>query len=409
MLPADDLLKLGFRHPHWIVRDEVRRYFADSFSTDATIIPLAVEMIRENGFGLSFSDYWFFHQLPWTDPDSWKWVARRIAKLARFDYSFSESLLCTDTIVALARADIDIVRAGKAELTELAQYESEGLEIAQRRVSLAATPADELWRMWGELPSWFSRPGSSIATFTASLALVEALVNCGDRFAQPLLAVCQSATERTPDWLRALSTRAIGRYGLREAVPTLLTRLTRGSRREYDEVTEALVRMTDDDIVHQCVALGLSGGSQHTQVEIATLLGKMHHEQAIECGLQWLARERAKPLELPLAVSIAGQLSLESLEPLRATARRLTHHPDVTDLRMRLIAIGLLNDVSFPERDQWQEELSTTTISMQDWVCDIEESYATRGQDAKARVRADSADDDDDDEFDDDSGDDGDR
>ena len=83
-------------------------------------------------------------------------------------------------------------------------------------------------------------------------------------------------------------------------------------------------------------------------------------------------------------------------------ARVVIFHAVGFDLN-RLVAIGLLHDVSFPERDHWQEDLSSSSVSMQDWVCDVEDSYELRGQNKTAKVRVDAGTDDDDAKPDDDA------
>ena len=79
--PADKV-KEGLLHADQDVRDAAAYYFADSFSSDPTIMPLVIQAIEKYGFDNAFSTYSFLKNLVQTD-ETVSWLIRQLTTLGQ--------------------------------------------------------------------------------------------------------------------------------------------------------------------------------------------------------------------------------------------------------------------------------------------------------------------------------------
>src|SRR6185437_11943144 len=116
MLPAVKVRDATL-HADQDVRDEAVYYFANSHSSDPTIMPLVIQAIEKNGFENAFSAYSFLNDLVQTD-ETVRWLIEQLDQLAPpANEKEAEPILAY--ISALTHADPTVLKSHESEILAL--------------------------------------------------------------------------------------------------------------------------------------------------------------------------------------------------------------------------------------------------------------------------------------------------
>src|SRR5258708_329526 len=99
-------IKKGLSDPEIIVREHCLRYFADSWSTDSTVMPLVVASVREHDWRTAFYVHQHLARLPQT-PETLSWF---IDELERTERSFKHPNFRYCLWKIVAAADVGLLR-----------------------------------------------------------------------------------------------------------------------------------------------------------------------------------------------------------------------------------------------------------------------------------------------------------
>jgi len=81
-LPADKVKEAILHAPDQDVRKAALYYFANSFSSDPTVMPLVIQAIDKFGFDNAFETYSFLEDLVQID-DTVRWLIQQLSKLGQ--------------------------------------------------------------------------------------------------------------------------------------------------------------------------------------------------------------------------------------------------------------------------------------------------------------------------------------
>src|ERR1700735_2271200 len=141
-LPANKV-KEAILHSHQDVRDAAVFYFANSYSSDPTIMPLVIQAIEKLGFDNAFETYSFLEDLVQTD-ETVRWLIQQLTNLGQpTNEKEAEPVLAY--ISALVHADSFVLKNHDAEIMALEALDYESKESITERIWFPSRPAEEVW------------------------------------------------------------------------------------------------------------------------------------------------------------------------------------------------------------------------------------------------------------------------
>jgi len=349
----EDKIKEAILHPDIEIRDRAVMYFAKSFSTDTSIMPLVIKAVET--FGRENDAYRLIgasRDLPQTE-DSITWVIDELNgeadKYENYAYNLSMVLVNADPALLLAR-ESDILEA-RHFLAEL------------------RTPLSDRLRMlsWDEATCWrqlekFCKDGKD-KRFTNEVNLgyanriVEALARYGEACeprVDDLLAIkLDDYTGHPMGWLEPLVIRLAGQAHLESTIPQIVSKLLEdGGDLLNSECAEALTCIGTPAVLH-AIAEAFPASPQHFRIYATNPLERIHSDLAVEISLKLLEQEKDDHIRRELAHALLCQFAHEGIEIARnlLVGRELDF--DEKGLRNYLLETCTLTGERFPEYDEW--------------------------------------------------------
>ena len=350
----EDKIKEAILHPEIEIRNRATRYFAKSFSSDRSIMPLVIKAVetygRENEayrlIGLS-------RDLPQTD-DTIAWVIDELNsescdKYENYAYNLSLVLVNANPALLLPR-ESDIVQA-RHFLAELRTALTERLRMLSW---------DEA-TCWGNLEEFCEEGKDKQYTDEVNLGYAKRIVEALARFGQECESkVCELLAVELDDyshhpmkWLEPLMVRLAGQACLESTIPLIVVKLhDDGGDLLNEECVEALSRIGTPAVLH-AIAEAYPDAPSHFRLYATEPLEYICSDLAVEKCLLLLPQEKDRALKTNLARSLLSHFPHEGIEIVRQmlVGRRLDF--DDKGLRNYLLETCTLMGERFPEYDEW--------------------------------------------------------
>lgn len=350
----EDKIKEAILHPDIEIRDRAVMYFAKSYSTDASLMPLVIKAVET--YGRQNEAYRLIgasRDLPQTD-DTIAWVidelnAEQTDKHENYAYNLSMVLVDADTALLLPR-------------------ESDILE-ARHFLADLRKPLTGRLRMlsWDEATCWqklekFCEEGKD-KRFTNEVNLgyayriVEALARYGEtcepRVHELLAVKLDDYTGHSMGWLEPLVVRLAGQIRLEFAIPQLIAKLLEdGGDLLNAECAEALSRIGTPGVLHAVVE-AFPTAEQHFHIYATNPLERIHSDLAVEISLKLIANEKDRRIQRHLAEALLAQFAHEGIEIARSLLVGRELDFEDKGLRNYLLETCTLTGERFPEYDEW--------------------------------------------------------
>jgi hypothetical protein len=218
-LPTEKV-KTGILHADQDVREAAVYYFANSFSSDPTVMPLVVQAIDTFGFDAAFSAHSFLENLVQTD-ETVGWLVQQLGKVGEHaTEKDAEPILAY--ISALIHADPAVLKRHEAEVMGLDALDDESRDAVSERIWFLTRPAEELWADFENFCQTHEEEDSiPDEDFDFAGRVVEALGRHRDRYAAEVLAIIGGETDEIGAWKEGFAIRLAGEMKLEAAVPLL--------------------------------------------------------------------------------------------------------------------------------------------------------------------------------------------
>src|ERR1022692_2611497 len=350
----EDKIKEAVLHPDIDIRNRATRYFAKSFSSDRSIMPLVIKAVETYGrqndayrlIGLS-------KDLPQTE-NTIGWVidelnAEEADKYENYAYNLSMVLVDADPTLLLPR-------------------ESDILEARHFLAGLRDPLTDRLRMLsWDEATCWrrleeFCEEGKDkryVNDVNLSYAnlIVEALARYGQECegrVRKLLAVKLNDYSHHPmKWLEPLAVRLAGQAQMESMTPVIVSKLLDdGGDLLNEECAKALPRIGTPAVLH-AVAEAFPTAKQHFRIYATNPLEHIHADLAVETCLKLLEKEKDEVIRRELANSLLYQLAQEGIEVARQLLVGRELDFDGKGLRNCLLETCTFMGERFPEYDEW--------------------------------------------------------
>jgi hypothetical protein len=350
----EDKIKEAILHPDIGIRDRAVSYFAKSFSTDTSIMPLVIRAVdtygREND---AYRLIGTSRGLPQT-AETIAWVIDELnagltATFENYAYNLSMVLVDADPVLLLPRESA--ILGARHFLPSLREPLTERLRMLSWDFATC----------WRELAEFCEDAKDEQDSGQIGLAhanrIVEALARYGQESEEKVRTLLsQRVTDYTHNpmmWLEPLAVRLAGQAHLDTTIPLIVAKLLEdGGDILNQECAEALTRIGTPAVL-EAVAEAFPKAEQHFRIYASGPLENIHSDRAVEKCVQLLAREEDHGIRRELAHALLCHFAPEGVEAARLLL--LGRDLDFEDkgLRDYLLETCALTGERFPEYDEW--------------------------------------------------------
>jgi SEC-C motif len=352
-LPADKVQK-AILHADQDVRGAAVCYFANSFSSDPTIMPLVIQAIEKFGFDNGFQTHSFMEDLVQTE-ETVRWLIQQLSKLGQpANEKEAEPVLAY--ISALVHADPAVLKNHEAEIMAL-EFDYESKEAITERIWFRSRPAEKLWEDFEEFCQTHEDEESiSDEDFDFGCRVVESLGRRQDQYADKVLEIIGGETDEIGTWKEGLAIRLAGEMKLEAAIPLMMTTLHEPPDEWISqECHRAFTKIGSEAVVAQ-FANDYATSDWFERISIACTLEDIHSDEAVQACLEFLNLEEDQVIKGLLLQSILFNFATEGIEPSRQFILKTPLDPDVLEVRSTLLTACKLIGERFPEFDAWLED-----------------------------------------------------
>jgi hypothetical protein len=353
-LPVESI-KRAILHPNSRIREMAVHYFADTYTSDRSIMPLVIEALEEHGKVGAYMLVGAAVKLPQT-PDTIAWVIRELndERSASYDsYTYNlERVLCS--------ADPRLLQPCEGDIAATLHLTPGAFDIVSDRIEMLSWGACRCWR---ELEEHCEQHQCASYADNAELAragrIVEALARheVADEMVLDLLSRQVDPHEDTPmKWMEPMAVRLAGRLRLEAAVPLLIGKMRLDDDLLPHECEVALTRVGGDAAV-RAVADAFVGAESGFRLVATGVLEAVHTDLAVQSTLRLLVQESDAAVECRLRSALLAQYTPAAIEP----ARKCLLERGCSDLEDRCLRDDLLRRCevlgqTFPEYEQWRSD-----------------------------------------------------
>lgn len=336
------------------IRQRATRFFAKSFSSDTSVMPLVIKAVetfgREDAYHLIGSS----RDLPQTE-DTIDWIIDELNdeqsdQYENYTYNLSMILVKADCAVLLSKESA--ILESHHFLGELRASFSERLQMLS----------------WDEATCWqkleaFCEDGKDkryINEVNLSYAnrIVEALARYGDECEEKVHVLLRQKVEdyhhNPMKWMEPLVVRLAGEANLESTVPLLVTKLIEdGGDLLNERCAEALSRIGTSAVL-EAVAEAYPAAPHHFRNYATGPLEYIRSDLAIEKCLHLLKQEKENGIRAHLAHALLSHFAQEGIEESRALLMGQELDIESRGLRNYLVETCTIMGERFPEYDEWR-------------------------------------------------------
>jgi hypothetical protein len=365
-------VKQAILHEDKDVREAAVYYFSRSFTTDLSIMPLAIRAIEQYGWKDAFEFYSFTSELPQTD-ETVLWL---LGQLKKYCSSTDEQELkyAHAAMQGLTHADAAILDRHQSIILNLDLLEDEAKKVISERIAFSSNSAEELWH---ELEAFCNR-SDTLDKVPDDLDLADHLVEALGRhpeFSIPkVLAILNGKPK--DNWLELCAIRLAGELRLQQAVPAIIALHNDADDWIFEDGHRALVKIGGDQVVEE-LARAYPAGSNDLRSTAASVLESIHTDLSVQTCLKFYENEQDHHTRCSLIQSALLNFATEAIEPARQLILKTPLDPEVIGVRNDLLTGCKVLGERFPELDEWTEDAKNDVEFRKDWyrknVIDLDE------------------------------------
>jgi hypothetical protein len=340
-------------HPDKLVRQEALLYFADCYSRDVEVMPVAIKAIETYGRSQAFLHLHMVAHLAQTEATvEWaiKELHREVDKAHDLDSYFPalSRLLCS--------ADPQLLAPRAEQVLRAPGFFKEMRREFQERLRLVTWDADQCWK---ELERICAEGVGKDVDFGHANRVVEALARQGEQYVDGILALLgQKVEDYETDpmtWLEIFLVMLAGEMSLERAIPLVVKKLHECGEILSEECVEALGKI-GTDAAAEAVADGWLDAEWDYRLYATSALEKIHSDTTVRKCLELLPQDKDLDIRTKLADALLSQYADEGIEPVREMVQRRAYDPSNSDLMRKVVAVSTALGVTFPEYPIWKRE-----------------------------------------------------
>ncbi len=360
----EELIKQGILHPDQDVRSDAVLYFSRSYTSDDSILPLAIQAIEQYGWDKAFTVAVCITGLPPNDA-TLPWALAQLQEPdAKEPDSFGFEARWHTLNSLLSNANAELLTRHKRAILDVKCLEDEVIEKIAERIDLLTAGGEFCWKELEKFcVDYKDIDDLSQVDLDHAYALCEAIAREKDKYAEKVLAILSETIEDFESnpkvWMETFAVRMAGEMRLDAAVPLIIAKL-----KEDVEEAEWLTAQCDSalakiggDATISAVAEMFREGGWHLRMDACSVLQHVHSDLAVSTALELLPSEEDRTVRAFLAGGLVSHFAFEAIDPLRQLVLDGSYDDTYTDLKSDLLVAATLMGVELPEREQWKADL----------------------------------------------------
>ncbi|MBI3463537.1 MAG: SEC-C domain-containing protein [Planctomycetes bacterium] len=354
---SESKIKEAILRPELDVRVRAIAYFAKSFSTDRSIMPLVIQAVETYGREDAYQLIGSARDLPQTE-QTIAWFLDELnneqsSQFENYTYNLSMAMLEADPALLLGR---------ESAILNARHFLAPLHEPFTERLRMLAWDEATCWRALEEFcEERKDEQDAAIVNLPYAGLIVEALARSGVACEEKVHAVLSQKVDdvrhHPMKWLEPLVVRLAGQARLDSTTPLLVTKLQQdeGDDLLNHECTEALCRIGSSDVLEAIDDVYLAA-PYHFRLYATGPLERIHSDRAVEICLDVLEEEQDDRIRGDLAHALLTQFASEGIEQ----ARRLLVGRTIDErdygrweLRNYLLETCAFTGERFPEFEEW--------------------------------------------------------
>jgi hypothetical protein len=355
-------VKEAILSPDQDVRGAAVFYFAQAYSADPGVMPLAIQAIEQYGWKDAFEFYSFMANLVQTDETVF-WLVSQFKNFCR-STNENELRFAHAAMRGLIHADASILERHQSEILNIDELQDEAKKVISERVVLRSNSAEDLWH---ELEDFCER-SDKLPTVPNDLELADNLVETLERHREFSVAKVQSILSGTPanNWMEVCAVRLAGELRLQDAIPAIVALHEEPDDWIFEEGHRALVKIGGDRVVEK-LARAYSEGGADLRSTAASVLESIHSDLSVETCLKFFETEPDHHTRCSLIQSALLNFATEAIEPARQLILTTPLDPEVIEVRTDLLTACKVMEETFPELDAWTEAAKHDVEFRKNW------------------------------------------
>jgi SEC-C motif len=336
------------------IRQRAISYFAKSYATDLSIMPLVIKAVETFGRQDAYPLIGLSRDLPQTEATI-AWIIDELnnEQTDQYEnYAYNLSMVLVEADPSLLLPKESAILDSPLFLSDLRAPFSERLQMLS----------------WDEATCWrnledFCETGKdeqyvNQVNLGYGERIVEALARSGDECEERVLALLSQKVEdyrhNPMNWMEPLAVRLAGEAHLDSAIPWLVTKLVADGGDLLNEECAAALARTGTSAVLEAVAEAFPNAPYHFRLYGTGPLESIHSDLAVEKCLQLLRRERDRGIRVNLAQALLSHFAQEGIEESRKLLVGRELDFESRGLRNYLLETCTIMRERFPEYDEWQ-------------------------------------------------------
>jgi hypothetical protein len=355
-------IKAAILHPEEDVRLTALAYFADSFTTDESVMPLVIESVEKYGRESAFRILRDAERLPQTET-SFNWLLNELK--ADFDLNdVDQDNYRFAVCLALLSAPLELLVEYQKDISDCPNFAVELLPTLHELVTMSSWDWATGWKAFTDLARDLQHRDftNNDARYHARLIRVLGRMSDGaDQILNLLKGIYRGTDRGLMQWADAWIVELAGEMRLKEAIPLIIDRLFERNEPVLDECGSVLAKIGGDEVVE-----GVSEIWSNADFEIRSTctetLEHIHTDLSAETCLELLKDEDEFEIRLHLGQAVLSHFVLGHIDVIREMVLGDDDElePDQWDLRHRLVATATITGERFPEYDAWHRDAVST-------------------------------------------------
>ena len=368
MLLSEDQVKQGILDPDKEVRTAAVFYFANSFSQDRTIMPLAIQAVENHGWKDAFVGFSFCDKLPQNDRTI-QWTIEQMERIGD-PATEDEEYFLRHLSALLANADTALLLKHETAIIETKGIDPDVPRAISERIGLLAADSQTCWDELVE----FCEQNKKVQYVTdvdlpRGNYLIESIARdeqFGERALSILAEPITDFTDNPMVWMEGFMVRLAGELRLREAVPLIIKKMHEDADWLNEECVDALSKIGTDSVV-EAIAEDFLDSDWGFRLSGVSVLENIHTDAKV-CTCLSLLKDATDPFDRGnLCRAMLTSFSSEAVEPTRQLVLNTPLDPDLIEVRSELVAACTLMGSTFPELDSWKEEATHDQEFRRQW------------------------------------------
>jgi hypothetical protein len=355
-------IKAAILHPEEEVRLTALAYFADSYTTDESLMPLVIEAVEKYGRDTAFRILRDAERLPQTE-FSFNWLLNELK--ADFDPSdVDQDNYRFAVCLAVLSAPLELLVEHQNIILECPNFAPELVPALNELVTMAAWDWDTGWKAFTDLARELQRRDFTNNDARHHARLIRVLGRMGngaDQILNLLKGIYRGTDRGLMQWVDSWIVELAGEMRLKEAMPLIIDRLFERNEPVLDECGPMLAKIGGDEVV-EAVSECWANGDEEIRFTCTEALEHIHTDLSAETCLELLKDEDEFDIRLHLGQAVLSHFVLGHVDVIREIVLGDDDDldPDQWDLRLRLVATATITDERFPEYDEWHQEAVAT-------------------------------------------------